>query len=161
MNRSSTATWFLSLAVGSAIGFQGGTSQGHTSVKPDALVWKSTDIFPSVAENATLVGDPHQPGDFTIRVRTSGQYKVPPYSQAEVENVTVLSGTLYVGFGPTVTTSSAEVLKAGGFISINPGTVHYWWTEEASVVQFHGNGCLQPIYVGQTAPPIPCRASAH
>lgn len=161
MNRFSAMRWFLSLALASATGFQGGPSQNHTTVNPDALTWIASDIFPNSAESAALVGDPHQPGDFTIRLKTSGQYKVQPYSQSETENITVLSGSLHVGFGSTFATSGAEILTPGGFISITPGTVHYWWTEEPSVLQLHGNGCLQPIYIGQTVAPAPCKAAVH
>jgi hypothetical protein len=161
MNRFSAVSWFLSLGLALAMGFQGGASQNHTTVKPDALMWKASDIFPNSAESAALVGDPHQSGDFTIRLKISGQYKVQPYSQSEIENITVLSGSVHVGFGSSFTTSGAEILMPGGFISIAPGTVHYWWTEEPSVLQLHGNGCLQLIYVGQTVAPAPCKSAAY
>ncbi|HXM02316.1 MAG TPA: cupin domain-containing protein [Chthoniobacterales bacterium] len=126
----------------------------YTIGRPGTLNWQPGDIFPGT-DMALIAGDPHHPGDFTMRIRTSGASHVNPYSYPDFENITVLNGNLYVGFGPTVSAAGEETLPIGGFISINPGTVHYWRTDAGTVLQFHGNGCLQPIFLNAPAPP-PC-----
>lgn len=123
--------------------------------KPNSLVWISGDIFPAPAQLSKVYGDPHAPGDFTMRITVPSGYRVQPYSQSEFENITVLSGGLHVGFGSGAS-ATEEDLPLGGFIAINPGTVHSWRTDQDSILQFHGNGCLQPIYVANPVPPPPC-----
>ena len=46
-----------------------------------------------------LEGDPAREGVFTMRLRLPDGFEVRPHWHTQVEHVTVISGTLYLGVG--------------------------------------------------------------
>jgi quercetin dioxygenase-like cupin family protein len=88
-----------------------------------------------------LEGDPKKEGFFTIRIKFPPHYMIPAHLHPKDERVTVLSGTIYVGFGNTSDLTKGSAFTAGSFY-INPaGSHHYVYTkDEGAIVQITGIG---------------------
>ena len=110
-------------------------------INPSALKWVDAPPgLPKGAKLAVLYGDPGKDGPYVVRLKTPGGYKVPPHWHTQTENLTVISGTLYLGSGDTMDMGAAHALKTGGFHNLPGGMHHYAFTRAATVVQIHGTG---------------------
>ena len=117
-------------------------------VNPGTIKWgDAPPSLPKGAKVAVLSGDPSKPGPFTIRIRTPANYKIAPHTHTQSENLTVLSGALYLGMGEKVDMAKAHALQAGGFHYLPGKTVHYAFSKVPTVVQVHGEGPLDLNYV--------------
>ena len=103
--------------------------------------------LPAGAMAAVIEGDPSKPGLHTIRAKMPGGYQIMPHTHPTDEHVTVLEGSCYMGLGPTFDQSTATKLTMGGFCELNAGTVHYFFTKEACVIQLHGTGPWDINYI--------------
>ncbi len=123
-------------------------SNEMSMVNPGAIKWgDAPPSMPKGAKVAVLSGDPSKPGPFTLRIRTPAGYKIAPHTHTQSENLTVLSGTLYLGMGEKVEMAKAHALSAGGFHFLPGKTVHYAFSKVPTVVQVHGEGPLDLNYV--------------
>ncbi|HZT56263.1 MAG TPA: cupin domain-containing protein [Burkholderiaceae bacterium] len=114
----------------------------------DGLQWgDAPPVFNKGAKIAVLQGDPGKPGPFVARLSAPSGYKVMPHWHSQVENVTVLSGTLMVGMGDKFDTKVMKTFKAGAFGSIPAQTHHYALFKGATVIQIHGEGPFDLTYV--------------
>jgi quercetin dioxygenase-like cupin family protein len=145
----------LSLAViGIAAGCGGSPTQAQTHDPDQPIVLTSENLdwqsgppdLPPGAEFAVLEGNPFE-GAFTLRLRFPAGYQIPAHSHTLIENVTVVSGAVYVGNGPELDTSRGVRVRVGGFVSLPPGSLHYAWTEEPAVVQIHSPTPFDITYV--------------
>jgi len=119
-----------------------------TMINPSALKWvDAPPSLPRGAKLAVLYGDPGKDGPYVIRLKAPGGYKVPPHWHTQTENLTVISGTLYLGSGDAMDMSAAHPLKTGGFHNLPGGMHHYAFTKTTTVVQIHGTGPLDVKYV--------------
>jgi len=119
-----------------------------TMINPSALKWVDAPPgLPKGAKLAVLYGDPGKDGPYVVRLKAPGGYKVPPHWHTQTENLTVISGTLYLGSGDTMDMGAAHALKTGGFHNLPGGMHHYAFTKTATVVQIHGTGPLDVKYV--------------
>ena len=57
-----------------------------------------------------------------------------------IEHVTVLSGAFHMGMGDKLDMAKTKALTAGGFAVMQPGTPHYAWTQDETIVQIHSVG---------------------
>src|SRR5438876_6481819 len=118
-----------------------GVSDAQIFINSKDIKW--TDAPPSMpkgAKVAVLQGDPGKTGPFVIRLKTPAGYKVAPHWHSQEENLTVLSGTLYLGMGDKLDTKSAHALSAGGF-HLLPGKLHHYaFSKVPTVVQINSNG---------------------
>ena len=112
------------------------TMEGHTSVSPQDIKWgPAPAMLPPGAEAAVLFGDPSKEGLFVLRLKFPAGYRVAPHTHPVDEVVTVISGTFYKGMGETADPSKAQPLPAGSFFALPPGTAHYVFIDEETVVQ--------------------------
>ena len=125
-----------------------GASDAQIFTNTKEIKW--TDAPPSMpkgAKVAVLQGDPGKTGPFVIRLKTPAGYKVAPHWHSQDENLTVLSGTLYLGMGDKLDTKSAQALSAGGFHFL-PGKVHHYaFSKVPTVVQISSNGPFDITYI--------------
>lgn len=103
-------------------------------------------------EMVVLEGDPTGEGLYTIRVRSEAGAVVPPHFHERAERVTVISGSILVGFGDVVDRSNTTEFKAGAYY-VNPAGVHHFLImgDEGVVVQITGFAPWELKMVGKTA----------
>lgn len=107
----------------------------------DSLVWIPSKLLPPGAHSAVLEGDPTKEGIFTTRLKLPPNYVLPPHTHPKDERITVLSGTIYLGFGDEVDEKVAKAFGPGCYY-VNPtGLHHFIFTKtEAAEVQLTGPG---------------------
>jgi quercetin dioxygenase-like cupin family protein len=124
------------------------TRDGHTIVSPQDIQWgPAPAVLPPGAEAAVLFGDPSKEGLFALRLKLPEGYSVPPHTHPVDEAVTVISGTFSLGMGETAEQSQAQPLPAGSFFVLPPGTAHYVFIDEETVIQISTNGPWGLTYV--------------
>jgi anti-sigma factor ChrR (cupin superfamily) len=111
-----------------------------TVVTPSQVHWTAGTGPFTGAEIAVLSGDPSKPGPYTLRLRIPDGAKFGPHFHGDVENVTVIQGTLLVGVGDTMDTGKMLELPAGSFASIPMGIHHYAMAKGDTIIQIHGMG---------------------
>jgi quercetin dioxygenase-like cupin family protein len=112
----------------------------HMVSMPDTLKWVEPPVLPG-ARLAVVLGDPSKEGAFVYRLKIPAEYRIPPHLHKAAENVTVLSGTFFIGIGEKFDPGAGRALPAGGFVSIPPDHAHFAWAGgQETVVQVHGMG---------------------
>ena len=112
----------------------------HQAVSAADLKWSAVPSLPKGAEIAVIEGPMSQAVPFTVRLRFPANYNLPPHTHPAVERVTVLSGTFNMGMGEKFNRTGTQAVRAGDMMIMQPGTVHYAWTDSETVVQLHGTG---------------------
>src|SRR6185503_5168074 len=86
----------------------------HRTFLPGDFKWVDAPAgLPKGAKMAVIHGDPSAPGLFAMRATLPAGYKVPPHFHPADENVTVISGELYMGMGDTWDESKGHALPQG------------------------------------------------
>ena len=120
----------------------------HKVVAPQEIQWGTTPpSLPAGAQVAVLYGDPQKSGLFVLRLKLPKGYKIAPHMHDQSEILTVISGSLRLGLGPSADRASVEALPAGSFSSMPHGVVHYVLVNEDSIVQVAANGPWTIDYV--------------
>ncbi len=97
-------------------------------------------MMPKGVELAVLEGDPKAAGIFTLRLKAPPGFLLAPHTHPVDERVTVISGSISVGFGSQVDKQQARLFKAGAFY-VNPqGSAHYVFSDEGAILQITGLG---------------------
>ena len=122
-----------------------------TIVLPDQIKWTAGSGAMAGTEMAVLAGDPSKAGPFVVRIRIPDGLKLAPHTHADTERVTVLSGTMMVGVGGTMTESAMTALPAGSFVEIPAGLPHYAMAKGETVIQLGGMGpfTMTPVTPGK------------
>ena len=124
------------------------TMEGHTVVPPQEIKWgPAPAVLPPGAEAAVLFGDPSEDGLFVLRLKLPASYSVAPHTHPVNEVITVISGTFRMGMGEVADQSKAQPLPAGSFFALPPGTAHYVYTAEETVVQISTVGPWGLTYI--------------
>lgn len=123
---------------------------------PDHIPFVSPPGLSGV-QAAQILGNPSQPTPYLVRVKLAVGTQIPPHTHPDERSSTVLSGTLYVGFGETFTESRVVAIPAGG-VYIAPADIpHYLWAKDGEVIyQEAGTGPTGVTFVK----PQPCRPSS-
>jgi hypothetical protein len=115
---------------------------------PDAVKWgPAPPVLPKGAMFAVLSGDPSKPGPYVVRIKMPQNYRVPAHHHPTAENVTVISGSFHAGMGDKLSSEKGQTFAPGGFVSMPAGMNHYAWATTETVVQVHGDGPFEIIYV--------------
>jgi quercetin dioxygenase-like cupin family protein len=144
----STATIsMLALALGLSAGAALAAGNEHRVVAPDAIEWQpGPDFIEPGAELALLAGDPAK-GAFTARLRLPAGYDIHSHYHTGAKYLTVVSGSLYIGFGDELDKSAGQKVPEGSFVKVPPHHRHYEWFEEETVLQVHVTEPFEVIYV--------------
>ncbi len=123
-----------------------GADQGF--VNPNDVKWGAAPpSLPKGAKVAVLYGDPGKAGPFVIRLMAPGGYKIPPHWHSHAENITVISGTLFLGSGDSMDTAHAHALRPGGYHYLPAKAHHYAFGKATTIVQVHGDGPFDITYI--------------
>jgi quercetin dioxygenase-like cupin family protein len=114
-----------------------------TPILPDTVKWQSSPIAPGL-QAAWFVGAQDKPGLYAQRVKLPAGSKIPPHTHPDERFSTVLSGTIYVGFGENFDENKVVAIPAGGMYVAPAGLPHYVWAKD-------GDAVYQESGIGPTA----------
>jgi quercetin dioxygenase-like cupin family protein len=121
---------------------------------PDKLQWGTApDVLPAGSQLAVVEGDPTKPGPYTMRLKMPAGYKIAPHHHARREHVTVMSGEFKVGMGDKFDESKMNSFSPGSFAWLEPSVHHYAMAATESVIQLHGTGPWEIIYINPSDDP--------
>jgi len=107
-----------------------------TSLKPilsDTIRWESSPVAPGL-QVAWLLGTADKAGLYAQRVKLASGSKIPPHTHPDERVSTVLSGTIYVGFGENFDEKSVVAIPAGGMYVAPAGSPHYVWAKDGDAI---------------------------
>jgi len=134
-----------------------GAQTAHTSatiVTPQEVRWAAAPpSVPKGAEVAVLYGDPSKEGPFAMRLRFPANYRIAPHTHPAHEIVTVISGTFRLGHGTQADKEKTQALPAGSLFGFPPGSQHYAFIDEPTVVQITTTGPWGITYVNPADDP--------
>lgn len=141
----------LALALFSAGVFTAPPLPSQNTFMPDQIPHgPAPNSLPAGAQLAVIEGDPTaSTGDFTVRLKMPGGYKIPPHWHPHRENVTVIFGNFKVGMGDTFDESRLMTFPAGSFAYLDPSMHHYAMATGEVVIQIHG---LSPFQINYVSP---------
>jgi hypothetical protein len=126
----------------------------HTVVPADAVKWgPAPPSLPPGAQAAVLLGNPGKDGPFVLRLKFPAGFIVPPHRHTKDEFVTVMAGKLAISAGEKVDRASLKPLPPASFIHLPGGMPHYAYAEVETVVQLHGVGPFDVVYVNPADDP--------
>ena len=98
---------------------------------PDDLKWERT---PTGGLRANLVGDDKKSGMYMYRVQFPANAKVQPHFHPDERIITVLSGTLYMGYGEKFDEKTMKALPAGSAWTEPAKQTHLVWAKDGEAV---------------------------
>ncbi|HJZ66891.1 MAG TPA: cupin domain-containing protein [Blastocatellia bacterium] len=132
--------------MGSAIAQTGGGFE-HVIISPADLKWVDMPTGQG-QRRAVLFGDPAKASPYTIRMRFPPNSIIPPHSHPDDRQVTVVSGTLYLGQGGRPDREKAIKAQPGTFFTEPRRVVHYGFTgPEEVITQVSGIGPTSTDYL--------------
>lgn len=143
----------LALAFATTAASAAGLPPGSVQLHADALSWApGSAAMPAGTQIAVLEGDPKLNRYFTIRLKVPAGSKIGPHWHPRDERVTVISGSVQVGFGDAIDEAATAKFAAGGFY-VNPANSHHFVLfPEDSVVQVTGIGPWEINFLTFSAP---------
>jgi quercetin dioxygenase-like cupin family protein len=91
-------------------------------------------------EQANLVGNPSKHGPYTLRLKFPAGYKLAPHTHPDDREVTILSGTWYIGYGQQFDEAALKALRAGSFYTEPANVAHFIAIKEPVIIQVRGTG---------------------
>lgn len=131
-----------------------GNAPGLSATDVSKTPWgEAPPILNKGAKFAVLAGDPGKPGPFVARLSFPAGYRVAPHWHSNPEHVTVISGTVTLGLGDKFDAKAMHAYKAGDYFSIAGKTNHYAQAKSAAVIQIHGEGPFDLVYINEADDP--------
>lgn len=106
-------------------------------IDPESLTWFGPPNYP-LLRAVWVVGAEKETGIYVLRVKLGKGGKIPPHAHPDQRYSTVLSGTLYVGFGETMDESSMVAVPAGSIYVAPADVPHYLWAKDDDVLYQEG-----------------------
>jgi hypothetical protein len=98
-------------------------------------------------EQVNLVGNPSEPGPYTLRLKFPAGYKLAPHVHPDNREVTILSGTWYTGYGSSFEAMALKALPAGSFYTEPANVAHFVEVREPVIIQVSGIGPSGRVFV--------------
>ncbi|MBX9649444.1 MAG: cupin domain-containing protein [Xanthobacteraceae bacterium] len=111
------------------------------ALTPAEMKWQTQGALAAGGvEQLNLVGDPNQPGPYTLRLKFPKGAKIAPHSHPDSREVTILSGLFATGYGEKFDEAKLKILPAGSFYTEPANVPHYIEIKEDAVLQVSGTG---------------------
>jgi quercetin dioxygenase-like cupin family protein len=118
------------------------------AILSEDIDWKPFAAFPPSARLAVIVGQPSEPGLYTMRVRVPHGVKLMPHRHPEDRVYTVISGVFYIGLGDQFDPDKLRAYPPGSVLFLPGNTSHFHWAKSSEyVTQVTANGPLGLEYV--------------
>lgn len=113
-----------------------------SEMRAGALQWGPLDLpgFVPGMKVSVLSGDPFKEGPYTLRLQFPAGYAFPAHWHPNVENLTVISGTLELGMGDKTDAAKFQSYAPGDYLYIPPQMPHFGRADGETVIQLHGPG---------------------
>jgi quercetin dioxygenase-like cupin family protein len=108
-------------------------------VQAKDVPWEDAPGMVAGVKTVLQYGDP-KVGPYIILLKFPKGLVNPPHWHTADEAVTILSGTMITGEGPTIDDSTGKSVSAGGYFIIPGGTAHWGKVPEEVVLTRLGNG---------------------
>ena len=96
---------------------------------------------PTGNQNAAIAGDPKKNGMYIYRTRFPAGFRNKPHFHPDDRIVTIMEGTLYVGYGETMDDGAMKALPVGSIFTEPSKQPHYVWAKDGEVIiQVIGTG---------------------
>jgi quercetin dioxygenase-like cupin family protein len=102
-------------------------------IAPESVHWTSPPNLPGV-QGAWFLGAQDNAGAYLFRVRLAAGARIPPHTHPDARSSTVMSGTLYVGFGNHFDEARMVAVPAGAVYVAPAAVPHYLWARNGEVV---------------------------
>jgi quercetin dioxygenase-like cupin family protein len=102
-------------------------------VTPGELIWKASPLGVG-SKRADIVGDDKKAGVYVYRVHFPAGLKIRPHFHPDERVVTVISGTMLMGYGDKFDETAMKALPAGSAWTEPPKVPHYVWAKDGEVV---------------------------
>jgi quercetin dioxygenase-like cupin family protein len=103
------------------------------TVRPENLKWFSPPGNPAL-QGAWVIGGEEKPGAYILRVRLAAGGRIPPHVHPDERSSTVLSGTIYVGFGSAFDEATMTAVPTGGVYVAPANVPHFVWAKDGGAV---------------------------
>jgi len=124
------------------------------AILPEEIDWKPFAAFPPSARLAVIMGQPSEPGPYTIRVRVPHGVKLMPHRHPENRIYTVISGVFYIGLGDEFDPNKLQAYPPGTVIVLPGNTAHFHWAKSGDyITQVSAIGPLGLEYVNSKDDP--------
>jgi len=134
----------------------------HVMENLSAAKWgPAPPLLPPGAEIAVLAGDPTKPGSYTVRLKFPANYNIPAHSHPTDENVTVVSGELFMGMGDALDRTTGMGLGVGGYGLMPANANHFAYTKGETTIVLYGIGPVEFKYVNPADDPRNAASSHH
>jgi quercetin dioxygenase-like cupin family protein len=104
------------------------------SILSEDVDWKPFAAFPPSVRLAVVVGQPSDPGPYTIRVKVPHGVKLMPHKHPEDRVYTVLSGIFYIGLGEVFDAAKLDAYPPGSVIVLPGNTSHFHWAKSSEYI---------------------------
>jgi quercetin dioxygenase-like cupin family protein len=129
------------VAVVALVPLVSGTAFGQAAapapILPDALSWFGPPGNPALRA-AWVLGTEQGAAPYLLRVRLAQGGRIPVHTHPDTRNSTVLSGTLYVGFGDTADEGKMVAVPTGAVYVAPAHVAHFLWARDGDVVYQEG-----------------------
>jgi quercetin dioxygenase-like cupin family protein len=104
------------------------------AVLPEEIDWKPFAAFPPSVRLAVVVGQPSEPGSYTIRVKVPHDVKLMPHRHPEDRVYTVISGVFYIGLGDRFDADGLQAYPPGSVVVLPGNTSHFHWAKSSEYI---------------------------
>jgi len=104
------------------------------AILSEDIDWKPFPAFPPSIRLASVVGQPSEPGPYTIRVKVPRGEKLMPHKHPEDRVYTVISGVFYIGLGDEFDANTLEAYPPGAVVILPGNTPHFHWAKSGEYV---------------------------
>ena len=109
-----------------------GKKQVPESIVIDELKWISPAPIAGL-QFSWVHGNESNTGLYVLRVNLAKATRIPPHSHPDQRISTVLSGTLYVGFGEVFDVNNMIAIESGNAYIATANNPHYIWAKDGEV----------------------------
>lgn len=111
---------------------------GPAPILPDAFKWTAPPDMPAL-EAAWILGSEKDAGPYVLRIRLAEGGRIGVHTHPEDRVTSVLSGTLYVGFGTVFDETRVHAVPTGAVYLAPADQPHYVWAKDGDV-EYQENG---------------------
>ena len=113
----------------------------HRMVDPSTVPWgPGPPALERGANAAVLYGDPTKAEMFVMRLWLPKGFRVAPHTHPRPEILTIISGSFLLGMGSDGDRAKTRRLGPGAFSAMAPGTPHYAYTDQNTIIQISTMG---------------------